>query len=91
MTASVNSFFNNSFNNDHQQNALHALYNESHESDLQMKDTNKNCIMPYIYNFHDNNNMTAMTNGISGTPGAPIIEASKSPTKNDKNIKNDKR
>ena len=90
MTTSVNSFFNNSFNNEHQPNALYALYNERHESDLQMKDTNKNDIMPYIHNVHDNNNMTAMTNGISSTtPGASsTTNASKSPSKNERNINN---
>ena len=89
MTTSVNSFFKNSFNNEQQQNALYALYNDSHESVIQMKDTNKNYIMPYIYNVHDNNNMTAMTNGISSTPGASsITNASKSPSKNERNINN---
>ena len=44
-------------------------------------------IMPYIYDSQEN--MTAMTNGISSTPGgAPIIEISKSPNKNDKTHNN---
>ena len=40
--------------------------------------------MPYIYEFQDN--MTAMTNGNSGTPGAPKPDVSKSPSKKNKNI-----
>ena len=63
--------------------------NESHQNESHQHHQNRNeksaswCIMPYIYDISDN--MTAMTNGISSTSGgAPIIEISKSPTKNDK-------
>ena len=57
------------------------LNENHHENDT------TSCIMPCIYDSHDN--MTAMTNGISSTPGgAPIIEISKSPNKNDKTHNN---
>ena len=59
--------------------------NELNENHHQNETTS--CIMPYIYDSQDN--MTAMTNGISSTPGgAPIIEISKSPSKNDKTLNN---
>ena len=59
--------------------------NELNENHHENKTTS--CIMPYIYDSQDN--MTAMTNGISSTPGgAPIIEISKSPNKNDKTHNN---
>ena len=61
-----------------QQNESHPHYQNRNEKSSSL------CIMPYIYDFSDN--MTAMTNGISSTSGgAPIIEISKSPSKNDKN------
>ena len=57
--------------------------NELNENHHENKTTS--CIMPYIYDSQDN--MTAMTNGISSTPGgAPIIEISKSPNKSINNI-----
>ena len=60
--------------------------NELNENHHENK-TTSSCIMPYIYDSQDN--MTAMTNGISSTPGgAPIIEISKSPNKNDKTHNN---
>ena len=79
MTASI-SVFTNPFNEKSRHNAIFTIYKENE------LDPNETCIMPYIYDFRDN--MTAMTNGNSGTPGAPLIETSKSPTKNDKNINN---
>ena len=61
-----------------QQNESHPHYQNRNEKSSSL------CIMPYIYDFSDN--MTAMTNGISSTSGgAPVIEISKSPSKNDKN------
>ena len=64
--------------------------NESYQNETNLllrNEKSASCIMPYIYDFPDN--MTAMTNGISSTSGgAPIIEISKSPSKNDKSLNN---
>ena len=68
----------------------YSTSNESEQNEKQQQNChhfNENSgslsIMPYIYDLPEN--MTAMTNGISSTSGgAPIIEITKSPTKNDK-------
>ena len=99
MTASAFIVSNNnksyhSFNEKCHCNPIFTSYSTSKESQHQHEKQQQNChhfnensgslsIMPYIYDLPEN--MTAMTNGISSTSGgAPIIEITKSPTKNDK-------
>ena len=82
MTASVD-VHTNPFNEKCHHNPIFDTSGKKNEPNDQ---NGTSCMMPsyHIYDFQDN--MTAMTNGISSTPGAPIIEISKSPNKSINNI-----
>ena len=86
MTASCISVPNaNPFNDKYHYSPIVITTSEDNESS---EAYNNACIGPSsVYNSHKDN-MTAMTNGISGTPGAPIIEISRSPSKQDKPLNN---